>query len=327
MTNREFVELLDELYDDEVWPKPLHTLFGARLVDRGADLGEVASAVSTTKRHLAKVCEAEDRLHAALGLSTREIDTRHRERAIGTLGQLLVGQAAEIAFEDIYQREMHTHDLELRDLRESRTDTDYRLYNGKGRPIYRINIKFHGALFRRAPELVGLIPEDTFALATYKINGALRKQEAEGLPYIFAIVGVRTLSGEQVGATIPSRYVDAVAYIYQAPKARGKRNFEDLVVDKLVEKQVAAFTGTLELIRNADWYILSARRADKLMHEKLFERVFALRVPRFAQQFRAAELDMHFSLSEDLVPLMDFLSTLREEGQPKVVTLLERGRF
>ena len=89
------------------------------------------------------------------------------------LGGLLLGRCAELAFERIYKTEMESDEFELRDLREGRTDTDYRLYNGRGRPIYRINIKFHGAQFRQAREWVGLEPRDCFALATYKINGAL----------------------------------------------------------------------------------------------------------------------------------------------------------
>ena len=70
---------------------------------------------------------------------------------------------------------------------------------------------------------------------------------------------------------------------------------------------------------------LSARRADNLLREKLFERAYALRVPRFAQNYRGAELDMHFSLSSDLTPLTEFLEVLREYGMPGLVSRLERG--
>jgi len=61
------------------------------------------------------------------------------------------------------------------------------------------------------------------------------------------------------------------------------------------------------------------------MTAKLFERVFALRIRGFAQQFRSAELDMHFSLKDDLTPLEEFFGTLRQEGQTKVAGQLERG--
>lgn len=201
------------------------------------------------------------------------------------------------------------------------------MYNGQGRPIYRINIKFHGARFRRAPELVGLDPHDCFALATYKIYSALQKQEQEGLPYFFAIVGVPELSGEGIGRIFPSDLVQAVALIHQAPRATGKRDFEDAVVRHVVERRYPVFEETYNQIIKAEWYMLSARKADKLLRELLFERVYALRVRGFAQQFRAAELDMHFSLSRDLVPLRKFLATLRAEGLTKVTTLMERGEF
>ncbi|MBI4545993.1 MAG: hypothetical protein HY703_12405 [Gemmatimonadetes bacterium] len=326
MTEREFLDVVARLYGQS-WPAPLHLLQGAERVDQGIPLGIAAKEARTTPRRLKQVVEARQRLRAVLGLSPQEIEAPSRQRAIGTLGQLLLGRAAEIAFENIYAEEMKTHELELRDLRESRTDTDYRLYNARGKPVYRINIKFHGALFQRAPELVGLDPEDCFALATYKIYGALRKQQDEGLPYLFAVVGVRSLSGENVGAEIPSPFVDAVAYMYQAPYARNKRDFEDHVITRLVQDEAPVFEQTYERIRHADWFILSARRADRLVRERFYDRVFALRIPRFAQQFRAAELDMHFSLSEDLTPLRSFLSMLREAGQAKVVTLIERGDF
>lgn len=327
MTEGEFLDLIRELYGEGDWPKPLHRIRGAQLADSGLDFKEAAKTVGTTQRSLDEVLRANDRLQVALGCSVRDIDRPHRERAIRILGQLLVGRAAERAFEDAFRREMESEEFDLRDVREGRTDTDYRLYNGQGRPIYRINIKFHGALFQRAREMVGLDPDDCFALATYKIHSALTKQEEEGLPYIFAVVGVRTLSGEKVGARIPSKYVDGTALVYQSPKAQRKRDFEDRVVDHLVSQGVSALTEAYEAIRSEEWYVLSARRADHLVREKLYDRVFALRIPRFTQQFRAAEVDMHLSLAEDLTPLKDFLRTLRNEGQAKVVTLLERGVY
>ena len=50
-----------------------------------------------------------------------------------------------------------------------------------------------------------------------------------------------------------------------------------------------------------------------------------MKIRGFAQQFRGAELDMHFSLKKDLVTFKDFLHTLKHEGQTKMASLLERG--
>jgi hypothetical protein len=115
--------------------------------------------------------------------------------------------------------------------------------------------------------------------------------------------------------------------IHQAPKSEGKRDFEDRLVDHVVEKRLPIFVETARRIAAAEWFVLSARRADRLLREGLFDRVYALRIRGFARAFRGAELDMHFSLSQDLTPLRRFLSTLRESGSTKVTTLLERGEF
>jgi hypothetical protein len=271
--------------------------------------------------------QAADPVHAVLGLALNEVEERSRERAGQMLGQLLLGRCAEIAFERIYKSEMHSEEFELRDLREGRTDTDYRLHNGRGRPIYRVNIKFHGSRFRRASEMVRLDPGDCFALATYKIASAMEKQSQEGLPYFFAIVGVPNLTGESVGRDIPPFFVETVALIDQAPKGRSKRDIEDAVVQSLVASDRLVFHKTLEQILAVDWYVLSARRADKLLRELLFDRVFALRMRGFTRVFGRAEIDMHFSLSKDLIPLKQFLATLREGGPQRVTTLMERGDY
>ncbi len=271
--------------------------------------------------------QASDRLRHVLGRGIEDIEPVHLQKSRLILGQLLLGRCAERAFEEIYRTEMHTHEFDLRDLRESRTDTDYRVYNGQGRPVYRINIKFHGSQFRRAPDLVGLDSKDCFALATYKIYSALQKQDEERLPYFFAIVGVPELTGESVGRAVPAHLAEAVALIHHAPKAERKRNFEDAIIDYVLKQRLAVFEETFARIVQAGWFILSARKADNLLRQLLFDRVYALRIRNFAQQFRGAELDMHFSLSRDLVPLQQFLATLRNEGATKVATLLERGEF
>jgi hypothetical protein len=86
-------------------------------------------------------------------------------------------------------------------------------------------------------------------------------------------------------------------------------------------------TDTRKRIESANWFVLGARKADRLLRELLFERVFALRTRNFSRQFRGAELDMHFSLSRDLTPLTTYLEMLRTAGYPRVTTLLERGDY
>ena len=327
MNRNDLINALKEIFPSGTWPRPLHVLQALSLCDSGTSLPDAAKAVGTNQASVKTAIEAPDPVSAILGLALNQIDDRYRRRATQILGQLLLGRCAEIAFEQIYKSEMHSEEFELRDLREGRTDTDYRLHNGRGRPIYRVNIKFHGSLFRRAPDLVGLDSGDSFALATYKIHSAIEKQKQEGLPYFFAIVGVPNLTGESAGRDIQPFLVETVALIDQAPKGKSKRDIEDAAVETLVQNQNPVFQKTLERILSADWYVLSARRADKLLRELLFDRVFALRMRGFARVFRGAELDMHFSLTKDLIPLKQFLATLREGGPQRVTTLMERGDY
>jgi len=243
----------------------------------------------------------------------------------------MIGSLAERVFEEIYRAASGTGDLELRDDRTGRGDTDYLLLNGRGRQVFRINIKFHGSLFQKAREMVGLEPEDCFALATYKIHSALQKQEKEHLPYVFLIVGVPGLTGTVVGAHLPEDLVHLSAISQETPIA-GKRAIEDQIVARTAaapasfaaERVITEYT---EGIRQARWFVLSARRADNLLRHHLFHRVYALRVRGFSRNYRNAELDMHFSLAQDLLPLAEFLRVLREEGLPSLLGRLERGTF
>jgi len=82
-----------------------------------------------------------------------------------------------------------------------------------------------------------------------------------------------------------------------------------------------------EEIEAADWYALSARRADRLLRDKLFDRVYAVRVRAFARNYRNAELDMHFSLTKDLTPLKTFLASAKERGLHGLAVDLERGEI
>jgi hypothetical protein len=243
------------------------------------------------------------------------------------LGQLLLGLLAERRFEEVYKSTLGTTELRLEDSRASRDDTDYRVLNGKGRPVFRINIKFHGSLFRNAREEVGLDTEDCFALATYKIKQGLDKQEREVLPYLFVVVSC-PMSSADVGAAIPSDLIDAACLVHASKKVTGKRSIEEHIVDRLVDG-IPSFRPTVDRlaqqIASSQWRVLSARRANELLKEKLFERVYAVRRRGFAQHYRNAEVDMHFSLREDMTPLDDFLEQLATIGLHGVVGKLERG--
>lgn len=322
MTDDELIAFLRHLYGSNEWPKAFRPLLVKELAAGGATEREIARQVGTTVARVAASRAAASISTEVLGVEPNAVPERV-EYIRKTLGGLIRGRAAEIAFEDIYKSSMHSREFDLVDLRENRSDTDYRLLNGGGRPVYRINIKFFGSNFRQSPELVGLEPEDCFPLATYKIHGALQKQEQEHLPYLFVVVGVPGLTAESIAPAIEDRYVLPLAWL-TAAKLSGKRDLEDRAVDRIVDDNSAAYQQAYGAIRGADWFVLSARRADKLVHELLYDRVFALRVRNFTKAYSRAEVDMHLSLSQDMTPLDDFLRLLSESPH-QAIGMLERG--
>lgn len=329
MTLSELEGVLRRIYRGAAPPKPLHLLAAMRQVRSDVPLAQAAREVRTTTGNLQQLVDASRPVTYLLGERASDHAAK-MEKVRATIGQLIIGALAEQVFEDTYRRTVGSTELQLEDDRTGGGDTDYLVRNGRRRQVFRLNIKFHGSQFRRAQELVGLNPEDCFPLATYKIYSALQKQEREHLPYIFVIVGVPNLTGAVVGATLPADVVEYATLARHSPRLQGKRKIEDAIVRAMIANPehfglADALSGFLEQLRNAMWRVLSARRADLLLREKLFERVYALYVPRFTMNYRGAELDMHFSISHDLHPLDELLRSLRDEGLPGLSVRLERG--
>lgn len=330
----DLLSVLGRLYlEDDTLPKPFLLLKSLARLRAGEDPRVVAKSVRTTPKRIEELRRATDALLEATGC---DLGTACSEAALKksrtTLGQLLLGVLAERTFESIYKTLMSTNELTLVDARGSRNETDYRVLNGQKRQVFRINIKFHGSRFRNAPDLVGLQPEDCFALATYKIYLALQKQDKEVLPYLFVIVGVPDLTGAQVGRAVPEDLTHLVALVQGGKKVSGKQDIEEHIVRHLLDTPQAEpfateLAGYAKAIQSADWYVLSARKAYKLLVDKLFQRVFALREKKFTRHYRNAEVDMHFSLKDDLTRLQDFLALLKEKGLQGVTGYLERGLY
>jgi hypothetical protein len=73
--------------------------------------------------------------------------------------------------------------------------------------------------------------------------------------------------------------------------------------------------------------VISVKKADNLLRENLFERVHALSLKSFTRRFRNAEVDMHFSLSNELTPVRRFLELLVAESPQKFAVRLYTGDY
>jgi hypothetical protein len=296
ISREEFTKFFAEAYQGRPWPPPLRRHTG----DGRALAKQFVIAAKTP------------------------IDAEELVRVKRTLGSLLNGQAAERAFESIYSLEMQTSEVKLVDDRSKRTDADYILVNGQGKHLFRLNIKLHGSLFRQAKAHVGLDPEDCFPLATYKIHAALEKQNQQHLPYIFSVVTVPGLTAEKTGNELPGVVTEGMLIVRRIISS-GKLEAEELFIDAFRKQNPQFFTRIDTDMLRGRWFVLSARRANLIMKERLFERVFALRQRGFNRAFRNAEIDMHLSFSNDMLPIKDFLEENKRVSAAQFYSMIERG--
>jgi hypothetical protein len=146
------------------------------------------------------------------------------------------------------------------------------------------------------------------------------------------VATVPNLTGELVADSVPDDML-RLAALLKASKGLSeikKRDVEERIVEVLIgqdapESFVRLREQILLRLENADWRALSAEKANALLHAKLWDRVYAVRVRGFAQNYPNAELDMHFSLSQDMTPLSTFLRHYKEGGMQLILSMLARG--
>lgn len=321
---KRFLAVLAEIAPHVPAAHPLVRIDAARRVLLGADPGAVSREASVSPRLIERTVRAlrKGNLGAVTGGGPRirpDELASHRFR----LAQLLLGALTEERFER-EKEELTAGRLIIEDHRLGRTDTDYRVLNGGRRPIFRINIKFHGTAFEQARDRVGLASEDCFALATYKIHQALVRQREEALPYVFLVLSCLGVTARSVSNLIP----EDCAWFLAVAKKFPKRDIEEAIVARmLTETYRESIAPIREKIAGSQFRVISASRAEQLLKEKLFERVFALRQRAFTAAFRNAEIDMHLSLTQEMVPVRQFLSTVASESPQRLTVLLDRGEL
>jgi hypothetical protein len=250
-------------------------------------------------------------------LGKSEPDARLLKRAREGIAQMLQGLLAERHFESMALALIGVHGYTLEDQRVGRTDTDYRLIDPESRPLFRLNIKFHGTLFAAANEYVNLEPADCFALATYKIWAALNRQQEERLPYLFLIISVPDFPREAIERSVS----DDWAWLASISGRRVEEAISEVLAKEPWVEPIQ------ERIARAEFRVLSARRAYTLLREQLFERVHALRLRGFNRLFRGAEINMHLSLSTEMIGYSDLLHLLLDRGPVEVALRLDRGEI
>lgn len=323
----DLLSLVRSVYGDRETPREFRVLQAVLAMKQGTPANTLHKAAATTVQRLDELAKADDPVSAVFKTTLDAAagnEDLWKQRRQG-LGQMLLGDLAERTFVRVYKTMLGSEELDLEDNRTRYNETDYRVLNGSKRQVFRLNIKFHGTLFDKAKAMVDLEPSDCFALATYKIWQGMEKQDKEELPYVFAVVSVPGLTADAAGAMIPEPLVHLAAFVYAA-KFDKKRQVEDAIVRYVIEDPQPeavhrAVAEAAQRIDAAEWRVISARKADLLLRDLLWKRVFAVRRRGFAR----TQVNMHFSLTGDLTSLRDFLELWRNRGPQGLASMLERG--
>jgi hypothetical protein len=313
---RRYVLLLEALYPDRDH-KRLKQLRPLLRLDSGESVELVAPGTGYTKNKLSVWFQALQQEGLPAWLKKKEPEAARLKRAKSGIAQMLLGQLAEEHFEALSTNVLGAQGFRVEDQRVGRTDTDYRLMDPDDRALCRLNIKFHGTLFKQAREYVGLEPPDCFALATYKIHGALQRQHQERLPYIFLIISVPDFPREQIEQHVSEDW----AWLASLAGYAEEEKIAALLAAEPWADSVRA------RIHQSEFRVISARRAYGLLRDLLFERVHALRLRGFNQLFRGAEINMHLSLSTEMIGYQEFLGLLADRGPLEVALRLDRGEI
>jgi hypothetical protein len=310
-------EILGERFPNE---RRIRLVLAVDRILGGESLAGVAKLYRLTPRALEAAADEVRRVGiSALIPDAASITPDRISRAKEGIARILLGVLAEKRFEEIARGVTGEGVIRVEDHRPSRTDTDYRLLNGSGQPICRLNIKFHGTAFRDALRYVGLDPRDCFPLAAYKIRNALTRQEQDGLPYVFLVLSVLDLDMRQVAALVSEDYARTLTLI-------GTYRLEEEIVERLRSGELRqTFEPITSRMTEGQFRVVSAQKAYNLLKDKLFDRVHALSIPGFTRKFRNAEIDMHLSISHELTPVRRFLELLTQLSHQEFAVRLYRG--
>lgn len=253
------------------------------------------------------------------------------ERHLQLFSNLLVAQLGEEIFEPLVAQPVREMGYEVLDRRTEHAEQDFDIRDPQGAMAISVNVKVHSSQFRNAPDVVKLAADDCFALALYKILSAFKQTRETQVPFLF-LVSIRWGIVEEVIARVPPDLGEIVELVFRA-RAQGKRRAEDRLVQHAVGRlhETGIWDELIAMLTSeGDHRVLSARKALDLFMDRFDPRCPALSIREFGRAFGgqrgvAAEINMHFSISEEMVPLDRMLSNLEREGLPWFRQRVERG--
>jgi len=255
------------------------------------------------------------------------------ERIKQFFANLYLARLAEDLFEEIFADSLADLGMTCEDRRQDYTETDFAIVD-RGEEICHVNVKAHSSKFQNALSFVGLQPEDTFPLAVYKILLGYKTSKQIQIPHIFAVSILWGVVDEALSLIEPND-VGLIDLVFRTRVAQGKRKAEDRVVDYVVSRLKAEgkWVTLVGLLKKKGMHrVISAKKAQSLFLELFDKRCIGLSLAGFGSRFKGkkgvpAEVNMHFSISQEMKPLEEFLQTLKRGHAEGIKQAIEQEQL
>ncbi len=242
-----------------------------------------------------------------------------KERLQAGFPNMLVGTIAERAFRDDHLPDLEP-EFEVVDYVEAGENRDYAVRrDGLELPI---NVKTASTLFRKAKTVVGLDPEDCVPISAYKAIGA-----SERVPDLVYVDLVDFTLREKVDAFMANLEGDfGIGYhLFSWYGGKGTKKAQDRFATALFNEHGDALKALAPDATN--FRVISAQRVLAILRENP-RRVPGLGVRAAGTGGFNAEVNVHVSVENEMVPWEDIADTLRANGiQPALDSIRTTGTF
>lgn len=253
---------------------------------------------------------------ALLGAST--------ERAVWKIRftNLVSGRFTELLFEEAFRERLADVGLDLIEETAHRNFLDYRIIERDGDFALAVNLKNAGVQYRDSAKWVGLEPEDTLPIATYKIFGS----EVAAIPQLVYVYLVDWTLLERLRSAFWKALSEEERTAFRLlTSVRGlPREIEDAFIEGTVHERLRHFVDDVGYggrdLEELPFRAISAGRCRRLFYDR------HERSPYVYRQRMNTDPNVHISVKDETVPFGDFIERFlsTREARASLITELDR---
>jgi hypothetical protein len=234
---------------------------------------------------------------------------------------LVSGRFTELVFERAFRPRLESLGLNLAEETTMRSFLDYRITDGSGFELA-VNLKNAGVQYRDSKRWVGLDPEDTLPIATYKIFGS----ELAGIPPLIYVYLVDWTLLERLRLAYWEALSENERQLFQVLACtRGlPRDVEDAFIESTVQERLDQLVASVGYDRDdltdLPFRAISAGRCRRLFFDQ------HERSPYVYRQRMNTDPNVHISVAAETLPFAEFVDRFLTSAARRDELLQELSR-